>query len=49
MRRPSHAAGYSWRKWEDPIMRYRRPWSPDLAFWWACLMTGALFGYLTFR
>jgi hypothetical protein len=20
MRRPTHAAGYSWRKWEDPIL-----------------------------
>jgi hypothetical protein len=42
-RRPTQAAGRSWRKWEDPVV-YRRPWLPDLAFWALCIAVGALVG-----
>jgi hypothetical protein len=32
------------------MRRYRRhPLADDFAFWFACLLTGAAFGYLAFR
>ena len=41
--RPTHAAGDSWRKWEDPIV-YRRPWAPDLGLWAVCIILGIVAG-----
>lgn len=47
MRRPSHAAGYSWRKWQDPIdlnggrvHGLLSAWS--ILFWVVCAEAGAL-------
>lgn len=47
MRRPTHAAGYSWRKWEDPIVlnggRERGLLSAStVLFWVVCAEAGAL-------
>lgn len=42
-RRQTRAAGYSWRKWEDPIV-YRRPWLYDVLFWALCVTLGAVVG-----
>ena len=40
-RRPTHAAGSSWRKSEDPITYYRRAFGPDLLFLASCALFGA--------
>lgn len=46
--RPTHAAGDSWRKWEDPIV-YARPWAPDLALWALFVIVGILAGLVVVR
>ena len=43
MRRPAHAAGYSWRKWEDPIMAKRLPMWEVWGWCIAAGMTAAIF------
>ena len=49
-RRPTHAAGYSWRKWEDPIQDAVTP-VPLLdttLYWLVCVVVGALAALLVF-
>lgn len=42
--RNAHTAGYSWRKWEDPIQLYRRPWEPDIRLWLFAILLGLIVG-----
>jgi len=52
MRRPTHAAGYSWRKWEDPLTHapiVYPEWMWVLLFWLTCINAGALTAVLVFR
>lgn len=53
MRRQAHAAGYSWRKWEDPII-YRGSWRAGFDGWtalyWAtAMLAGATAAVVLFR
>lgn len=50
-RRPTHAAGYSWRKWQDPLIYgvERIDWVAAGLFWVLCLQLGAILGVLASR
>jgi hypothetical protein len=48
MRRQAHAAGYSWRKWQDPIV-YRPSRLFVGLFWATCLEAGAVAALVLFR
>lgn len=54
LRRHARAAGYSWRKWEDPILENggtirRRFTAWDVLFWVTCAEAAAVVALLLFR